>query len=136
MSTDAPRARPRLRPRPRPRTRPGSPRPATGPRRRAGATVTATATATGSALAAALLPVVVGALLTRSVGGDPMASVNALIAGGGQRARLSRTQLRDCGGRAVARARGAWDHAPLRARTKPCGGPPVPPEREGLACSP
>ncbi len=51
-------------------------------------------TATGTALAAALGPVVVGALLARSVGGDPMVSVNALIAGGGQRARISRAQLR------------------------------------------
>ncbi|WP_200302025.1 hypothetical protein [Streptomyces adelaidensis] len=55
--------------------------------------VTATATATGSALAVALLPLLVGALVARSVGGDPMASVNALITGGGQRARLSRSQL-------------------------------------------
>ncbi|MFF5973603.1 hypothetical protein ACFY7C_18955 [Streptomyces sp. NPDC012769] len=76
--------------------------------------VTATATATGSALAVALLPVVVGALLARSVGGDPMASVNALIAGGGQRARLSRTQLRGCGGRAVATARGVWGQSGRR----------------------
>ncbi|WMX48505.1 hypothetical protein [Streptomyces roseicoloratus] len=68
--------------------------------------VTATATATGSALAVALLPVVVGALLARTAGGDPMVSVNALIAGGGQRARLSRAQLRVSGGRAVATARG------------------------------
>ncbi|MEV5973118.1 hypothetical protein [Streptomyces sp. NPDC051921] len=83
--------------------------------------VTATATATGTALAVALLPVVVGALLARTVGGDPTASVNALIAGGGQRARLSRTHLRDCGGRAVARARGAWDQSALRAVRKPCG---------------
>jgi hypothetical protein len=55
--------------------------------------VTATATATGSALAVALLPLLVGALVARSVGGDPMASVKALITGGGQRARLSRSQL-------------------------------------------
>lgn len=51
-------------------------------------------TATGTALAVALGPLVVGALLARSVGGDPMVSVNAMIAGGGQRARLSRAQLR------------------------------------------
>ncbi|MEU3400484.1 hypothetical protein [Streptomyces filamentosus] len=54
------------------------------------------ASATGTALVAALGPVVVGALIARSVGGDPMVSVNALIAGGGQRARLSRDQLRSC----------------------------------------
>ncbi|MFF1510236.1 hypothetical protein [Streptomyces sp. NPDC058326] len=51
-------------------------------------------TATGTALAVALGPLVIGALLARSVGGDPMVSVNALIAGGGQRARISRAQLR------------------------------------------
>ncbi|WP_338899756.1 hypothetical protein WBG99_32445 [Streptomyces sp. TG1A-60] len=55
--------------------------------------VTAAAVATGSALAVALLPLVLGALAARSVGGDPMASVNALIAGGGERARLCRDQL-------------------------------------------
>ncbi|MHA4779510.1 hypothetical protein L1085_034130 [Streptomyces sp. MSC1_001] len=51
-------------------------------------------TTTGTALAVALGPLVLGALLARSVGGDPMVSVNALIAGGGQRARISRAQLR------------------------------------------
>lgn len=70
--------------------------------------VTATATATGAALAVALLPLVVGALVARTAGGDPMASVNALIAGGGQRAKLSRGHLRGCGERALATARGAW----------------------------
>ncbi|MFE7764478.1 hypothetical protein [Streptomyces sp. NPDC057438] len=55
--------------------------------------VTATATATGSALVVVLLPLVVGALVARSAGGDPMASVNALIAGGGERAKLSRSHL-------------------------------------------
>ncbi|WP_328946567.1 hypothetical protein OG259_39000 [Streptomyces sp. NBC_00250] len=51
-------------------------------------------TATGAALAVALGPLVLGALLARQVGGDPMASVNALIAGGGQRARVSCAHLR------------------------------------------
>ncbi|MEU0401162.1 hypothetical protein ABZ318_13100 [Streptomyces sp. NPDC006197] len=51
-------------------------------------------TATGTALAVALGPLVLGALFAKSVGGDPMVSVNALIAGGGQRARISRAQLR------------------------------------------
>ncbi|PIM68140.1 hypothetical protein CTU88_33340 [Streptomyces sp. JV178] len=55
--------------------------------------VTAKATATGSALAVVLVPLVVGALVARQFGGDPMASVNALIAGGGERARLSPDQL-------------------------------------------
>ncbi|MFF9342743.1 hypothetical protein ACF1CG_23710 [Streptomyces sp. NPDC014773] len=71
------------------------PRPPRRPLRRA--------TATGTALVVALGPVVVGALLARSVGGDPMVSVNALIAGGGQRARVSRDQLRSCRGRMNAR---------------------------------
>ncbi|MFG2872367.1 hypothetical protein [Streptomyces sp. NPDC048338] len=61
-------------------------------------------TVTGSALAVALGPLVVGALLARSVGADPMTSVNALIAGGGQRARLSRDQIRGCGGRVLRTA--------------------------------
>ncbi|MEU6985762.1 hypothetical protein ABZ946_20400 [Streptomyces sp. NPDC046324] len=51
-------------------------------------------TTTGSALAGALLPLVVGMLLARSVGADPMTPVNALITSGGQRARLDRCQLR------------------------------------------
>ncbi|MGW0468903.1 hypothetical protein ACWDX6_27135 [Streptomyces sp. NPDC003027] len=61
-------------------------------------------TTTGSALAVALVPLVVGVLLAKSVGADPMAPVNALITSGGQRARLSRSQLRTCGGRALRRA--------------------------------
>ncbi|CAM5476881.1 hypothetical protein STANM309S_00800 [Streptomyces tanashiensis] len=64
-------------------------------------------TATGTALVVALGPLVVGALLARSVGGDPMVSVNAMIAGGGQRARISRAQLRSGARlRPVARLRG------------------------------
>ncbi|MGW0711365.1 hypothetical protein ACWD4G_36320 [Streptomyces sp. NPDC002643] len=73
--------------------------------------VTATATATGSAVAVVLLPLLVGALAARSVGGDPMASVNAMIAGGGQRAKLTRTQLRGCGHRALTTARDTWNHS-------------------------
>ncbi len=61
-------------------------------------------TATGTALAVALGPLVLGALFAKSVGGDPMVSVNALIAGGGQRARISRAQLRS-GARLRPRAR-------------------------------
>ncbi|WP_063833404.1 hypothetical protein [Streptomyces sp. NRRL F-5727] len=74
------------------------------------------ASATGTALVVALGPVVVGALLARSVGGDPMVSVNALIAGGGQRARVSRDQLRSCRGRVNARRVRAVRG--LRARTR------------------
>lgn len=75
--------------------------------------------AAATALVAALGPVVVGALLARSVGGDPMVSVNALIAGGGRRAELSRTQLRVCRSRLTARR--AQAVRGLRARTKPWG---------------
>ncbi|MET7754302.1 hypothetical protein ABZT27_06280 [Streptomyces sp. NPDC005389] len=75
-------------------------------------------TATGTALAVALGPVVVGALLARSVGGDPMASVNALIAGGGQRARISSARLRSGGLRRSG--------APLRSRaTRRAVRPPL-----------
>ncbi|MER5964677.1 hypothetical protein [Streptomyces sp. NPDC002057] len=74
-------------------------------------------TATGTALAVALGPLVIGALLARSVGGDPMVSVNALIAGGGQRARISRAQLRS-GARLRPRARSSV-RPPLRSRTAP-----------------
>ncbi|WP_030314829.1 hypothetical protein [Streptomyces flavochromogenes] len=81
-------------------------------------------TATGAALAVALGPVVVGALLARSVGGDPMASVNALIAGGGQRARISSAQLRSGAlRRPVARLRSRATRGAARpprgARTAP-----------------
>jgi hypothetical protein len=84
--------------------------------------VTATATATGSALAVALLPLVVGALVARSAGGDPMASVNALIAGGGERAKLCRSQLpvlrgirRTCGRTSRQAARASLDAAVVEA---------------------
>ncbi|MER7623273.1 hypothetical protein [Streptomyces sp. NPDC126503] len=73
-------------------------------------------TATGSALAVALAPLVVGALLARSVGGDPTVTVNALITSGGRRAHLSRAQLRSCGDRAVERARRARRPRPARRR--------------------
>lgn len=82
--------------------------------------VTATATATGSALAVVLLPLVVGALVARTAGADPMASVNALIAGGGERAKLSRSHLpvlRDM--RSAPRRVGAR----LTRRRPPEGGP-------------
>ncbi|MEK9521506.1 hypothetical protein ACIOMM_08230 [Streptomyces sp. NPDC087908] len=85
------------------------------------------ATATGAALAVALGPVVVGALLARSVGGDPMASVNALIAGGGQRARIAPAQLRPTAlRRSAASLRARADRGGLRprrgARTAPLAG--------------
>lgn len=46
-------------------------------------------TCAGTALAVTLLPLAAGVLLARSMALDPMAPVNALIAGGGQRVRLA-----------------------------------------------
>ncbi|MBQ0854888.1 hypothetical protein J8N05_42765 [Streptomyces sp. BH-SS-21] len=80
---------------------------------------TRTAVTTGSALAVVILPLVVGALASRAVGGDPMASVNAMMTGGGQRARLSRGQLRGYRGRALTTARNAWDRSPRLTVRKP-----------------
>ncbi|MDQ1033744.1 hypothetical protein QFZ75_000160 [Streptomyces sp. V3I8] len=77
------------------------------------------AATTGSALAVVLIPLVVGALASRAAGGDPMASVNALMTGGGQRARLSRSQLRTCRGRALTTARHVWDRSAGRTDRKP-----------------
>ncbi len=77
-------------------------------------------TATGAALAVALGPVLVGALIARSVGADPMASVNALIAGGGQRARISRAQLRS--GTGLRKATGLRGGAGFRKATGSGGG--------------
>ncbi|MFJ6948710.1 hypothetical protein ACISU4_29415 [Streptomyces wuyuanensis] len=62
-------------------------------------------TTTGSALATALLPLMVGILVAKSLGADPMTPVNALIAGGGQRARVCPAQLRSCGRGALRRRR-------------------------------
>ncbi|WP_244529688.1 hypothetical protein [Streptomyces wuyuanensis] len=60
---------------------------------------------TGSALATALLPLMVGILVAKSLGADPMTPVNALIAGGGQRPRVCPAQLRSCGRGALRRRR-------------------------------
>ncbi|MEU2158334.1 hypothetical protein ABZ532_25545 [Streptomyces sp. NPDC019396] len=60
-------------------------------------------TVTGMALATALLPLVVGVLVAKSMGTDPMSSVNALITTGGQRARMCPSQLRSCGRSALGR---------------------------------
>ncbi|MFH8469270.1 hypothetical protein [Streptomyces sp. NPDC017991] len=72
---------------------------------------TRTAATTGSALAVVILPLVVGALAARAIGGDPMASVNAMMTGGGERARLSRGQLRTYRVRTLTTARNAWDRS-------------------------
>ncbi|MDI9887124.1 hypothetical protein QMZ92_22825 [Streptomyces sp. HNM0645] len=62
-------------------------------------------TTTGSALAAALLPLMVGILVAKSLGADPMSPVNALIAGGGRRPQVCPAQLRSCGRSALRRGR-------------------------------
>jgi hypothetical protein len=77
-------------------------------------------TTTGSALAVAIVPLVVGVLVAKSVGADPMAPVNALITSGGQRARLSRSQLRTCSDRVLRRA-GARTRLPAGQPRKEAG---------------
>ncbi|MFE7779167.1 hypothetical protein ACFU5O_35920 [Streptomyces sp. NPDC057445] len=72
-------------------------------------------TATGTALAAVLLPMVVGVLVAKSMGADPLSPVNALVTSGGQRARVCPSQLRSCGRRALRR----WK--PEAARVRPTG---------------
>ncbi|MCB5183466.1 hypothetical protein [Streptomyces antimicrobicus] len=62
-------------------------------------------TAAGSALAVSLVPLVLGVLLAKAMAADPLTPVNALIAGGGQRARMAPTELRRRGGDAVRRLR-------------------------------
>ncbi|SCD76548.1 MULTISPECIES: hypothetical protein [unclassified Streptomyces] len=69
-------------------------------------------TSAGTALAVTLLPLAVGVLLARAVPVDPMASVNALVTGGGQRARIAPSRL-------VLRAR----TRALLARGGTAGGP-------------
>ncbi|WP_434600666.1 hypothetical protein [Streptomyces sp. A5-4] len=54
-------------------------------------------TSTGTALAVALLPLAFGVLLAKTMAGDPLAPVNALITSGGQRAPISPLQWRRCG---------------------------------------
>ncbi|MDQ0798018.1 hypothetical protein [Streptomyces sp. B1I3] len=46
-------------------------------------------TTAGTALAVTLLPLAVGVLLARTMALDPMAPMNAFVAGGGQRARIA-----------------------------------------------
>ncbi|MBT2899002.1 MULTISPECIES: hypothetical protein [unclassified Streptomyces] len=69
-------------------------------------------TTAGSALAVTLLPLVVGALLAKTMAADPMTSVNALVTSGGHRPRVSPKEWRRCGGHALRRLRTA-DRAPL-----------------------
>ncbi|NUK04651.1 hypothetical protein HRW18_00445 [Streptomyces lunaelactis] len=69
-------------------------------------------TTTGTALAVTLLPLMVGVLVAKSMGADPMSPVNALITSGGQRARVCPSQLRSCGRTALRR----WK--PMAARVQ------------------
>ncbi|MEW2139360.1 hypothetical protein AB0892_22680 [Streptomyces sp. NPDC005409] len=64
-------------------------------------------TTAGSALAVALVPLVVGVLLAKALAADPMTPVNALIAGGGQRAALPRGEWKRRGHSTVRRLRAA-----------------------------
>lgn len=74
-------------------------------------------TTAGSALAVALVPLVVGVLLAKALAADPMTPVNALIAGGAQRASLPRGEWSRRGRSTVHRLRTARRCAPFR------GGP-------------
>lgn len=87
-------------------------------------------TATGTALAVALGPVLVGALIARSVGADPMASVNALIAGGGRSARISRAQLRSGAGLRKGAGVRLRSGAGLRSAVRPRSGSVARPARQ------
>ncbi|MFD7259798.1 hypothetical protein [Streptomyces sp. NPDC059874] len=64
-------------------------------------------TTAGTALAVALVPLVVGVLVAKGMGADPMTSVNALISGGGQRAGLPRAEWRCRGHATMCRLRTA-----------------------------
>jgi hypothetical protein len=75
-------------------------------------------TATGSALAGALLPLMAGVLLAKSLGADPMTPVNAFVTGGGQRVRVCRAYLRGSGRDALCRL------GPAVSRVRPAAGRP------------
>ncbi|MGW7457425.1 hypothetical protein [Streptomyces sp. NPDC054797] len=72
-------------------------------------------TTAGSALAVALVPLVVGVLLAKALAADPMTPVNALIAGGGQRAALPRGEWKRRGHSTVRRLRAARRDAARRS---------------------
>ena len=73
-------------------------------------------TTTGTALAVVLVPLAVGMLLAKSMGSDPLTSVNAMIAHGGQRVRVPPSQWRGCGRYALRDRKAAARRAALRAR--------------------
>ncbi|MGW3324553.1 hypothetical protein [Streptomyces virginiae] len=80
-------------------------------------------TTAGSALAVALVPLVVGVLFAKAMAADPMTPVNALIAGGGQRAALPRGEWKRRGHTTVRRLRTARRDTALRC-ARACGRRP------------
>ncbi|MEV1047863.1 hypothetical protein [Streptomyces sp. NPDC049916] len=74
-------------------------------------------TTAGTALAVTLLPLALGVLLAKGMAADPMASVNALVTGGGHRPRVSPGEWRRCGAHAVRRLRTADRGVTGRPRT-------------------
>ncbi|WP_241838138.1 hypothetical protein [Streptomyces sp. CB03234] len=74
---------------------------------------------TGAALAATLLPLAAAVVLAKTMAGDPLAPVNALITTGGQRARISPSVWRRCGRATLSEWKGEWKgETPARTR---CG---------------
>ncbi|MFJ3980157.1 hypothetical protein [Streptomyces sp. NPDC090021] len=71
-------------------------------------------TTAGSALAVALVPLVFGVLFAKAMAADPMTPVNALIAGGGQRAALPRGEWKRRGHTTLHRLRTARRDAARR----------------------
>lgn len=80
-------------------------------------------TTAGSALAVALVPLVVGVLFAKALAADPMTPVNALIAGGGQRAALPRGEWKRRGHTTVRRLRTARRDTARRC-ARACGRRP------------
>ncbi|KOU13705.1 hypothetical protein [Streptomyces sp. WM6368] len=80
-------------------------------------------TTAGSALAVALVPLVVGVLFAKALAADPMTPVNALIAGGGQRAALPRGEWKRRGHNTVRRLRTARRDTARRC-ARACGRRP------------
>ncbi|MFB7171989.1 hypothetical protein ACFCYM_14320 [Streptomyces sp. NPDC056254] len=77
-------------------------------------------TTAGSALAVALVPLVVGVLFAKAMAADPMTPVNALIAGGGQRAALPRGEWKRRGHDTLHRLRTARRDT-VRRCARACG---------------
>ncbi|MFD5414452.1 hypothetical protein OG749_08285 [Streptomyces nojiriensis] len=80
-------------------------------------------TTAGTALAVALVPLVVGVLFAKAMAADPMTPVNALIAGGGQRAALPRGEWKRRGHNTVRRLRTARRDTARRC-ARACGRRP------------